>query len=250
MPTVTPRGSRRTMLVNPRSYSPVDLPSWTRAAPAKNRMLSVMKGMSAAETEIGLPTSSASSLAMLSASASIASASFNIIAERSLGGVSNHTSSYALRAAATALSASSRVPICTVPTDSPFAGLMSGSVSPLDESTQSPPTNIFHVVPSPMFPLLKVERTPAPEPTIRPPVWRVQPRSDHSPRRPSSGSALDGAYNGRTSTDRCQPSVWAACRTRARSASQNSIRSKLLDRSRPLSSSTLRIRYRSVCRCT
>ena len=95
MPTVTPSGSRLIMLVNPRSYSPVDFPSWTRAAPAKNRRLSVMNGMSAAETEIGLPTSWASSSARVSASASIASASFSIIAERSLGGVSNHTSSNA-----------------------------------------------------------------------------------------------------------------------------------------------------------
>ena len=52
-----------------------------------------MKGMSALETEIGLPTSCASSKARFSASASIASASLNSIAERSFGGVSNQTSS-------------------------------------------------------------------------------------------------------------------------------------------------------------
>ena len=46
MPTVTPRGSRRIMDVKPLSYSPVDLPSWQRAAPAKKRRLSDMKGMS------------------------------------------------------------------------------------------------------------------------------------------------------------------------------------------------------------
>ncbi len=93
MPTVTPSGSRRMMLVKPFSYSPADLPSRWRAAPAKNRRLSAMKGTSARETEIGLPTSSASSCARFSASASIASASANIIAERSFGGVSNQTSS-------------------------------------------------------------------------------------------------------------------------------------------------------------
>jgi hypothetical protein len=93
MPTVTPSGSRRMMLVNPFSYSPADLPSWSRAAPAKNRRLSVMNGMSARETEIGLPTSSASSCARFSASASIASESRSSIAARSLAGVSNQTSS-------------------------------------------------------------------------------------------------------------------------------------------------------------
>jgi hypothetical protein len=81
------------MLVNPFSYSPADLPSRWRAAPAKKRRLSLMNGMSALETEIGLPTSRASSIARFSASASIASASLNSIAERSFGGVSNQTSS-------------------------------------------------------------------------------------------------------------------------------------------------------------
>ena len=45
-------------------------------------------------------------------------------------------------------------------------------------------------------------------------------------------------------------SGWAASRSRARSASQNSMRSNEFVRSRPVSSSTLRIRYRSVWRCT
>ncbi len=53
----------------------------------------MMNGISAAETEIGLPTSSASSFASVSTSASMASARANIMAERSFGGVSNQTSS-------------------------------------------------------------------------------------------------------------------------------------------------------------
>jgi len=93
MPAVTPSGSRRIQLVNPRSYSPVFLPSMFRAAPAKYRRLSTMNGMSAPETAIGLPTSSDSRRARLSASPSIASASLSIIALRSFGGVSNQTSS-------------------------------------------------------------------------------------------------------------------------------------------------------------
>ena len=52
-----------------------------------------MKGMSAIETEIGLPTSMDSSRASSSASASIASASLSSMALRSFGGVSDHTSS-------------------------------------------------------------------------------------------------------------------------------------------------------------
>ena len=81
------------MLVKPLSYSPVDLPSWQRAAPAKKRRLSDMKGMSACESEIGLPTSMDSRRASSAPLASMASASFKSMAERSFGGVSNQTSS-------------------------------------------------------------------------------------------------------------------------------------------------------------
>src|ERR1017187_3866217 len=59
------------MLVKPLSYSPVDLPSWQRAAPAKKRRLSDTNGMSAFETVIGLPTSMDSSRASSAASASM-----------------------------------------------------------------------------------------------------------------------------------------------------------------------------------
>src|SRR5512132_581008 len=56
-----------------------------RAAPAQYRRLSTMNGISPAETAMGLPTSSDSRRARLSASPSIASASLSIIALRSLG---------------------------------------------------------------------------------------------------------------------------------------------------------------------
>src|SRR3972149_2787495 len=69
MPAVTPSGSRRMMLVKPFSYSPPDLPSRCRAAPAKKRRLSMMNGTSAPETEIGFPTSSASGFVRGSGSA-------------------------------------------------------------------------------------------------------------------------------------------------------------------------------------
>src|SRR3990170_3576512 len=141
MPAVTPSGSRRMMLVKPFSYSPPDLPSRWRAAPAKKRRLSMMNGTSAPETEIGLPTSSASSFVRVSMSASIASARANIIAERSFGGVSNQTSSKAFCAASAARSASSRVPIWTISAVSPFEGLMFGSVSPLPDPT--PPAPLY-----------------------------------------------------------------------------------------------------------
>src|SRR5437899_2119325 len=180
MPTVTPRGSRRIMLVNPRSYSPADLPSRMRAAPAKKRRLSTMNGMSAADTEIGLPTSIDSSLVSSSASASSASASFSIMAERSFGGVSNHTSSYAFCAAATARSASSGVATGISAMTSPVAGLMSGAVSPEEESTHSPPTNIcpFFTVVAMALPSSIPTALPTPSPTLS-----LSPRPSRAARR-------------------------------------------------------------------
>ena len=67
-------------------YSPADLPSSTRAAPAKNRKWSELGGSSSeAVRPIGLPVSRHSTRVISSARASIASAILSSASERSCG---------------------------------------------------------------------------------------------------------------------------------------------------------------------
>ena len=74
------------MLVNPAMYSPALRPSSVRAAPAKNRRLSTIGGISSdIVTAIGLPTLIDSRRTSSSALASIASASFRSPSCRSFG---------------------------------------------------------------------------------------------------------------------------------------------------------------------
>ena len=104
-------------------YSPALRPSGVRAAPAKNRRLSTIGGISSdIVTAAGLPASSDSIRTISSALASIASASFNSASWRSFGVESNHVSSKAREAAATALSTSSAVPSWTDAITSPVEG--------------------------------------------------------------------------------------------------------------------------------
>ena len=119
-------------------------------------------------------------------------------------------------------------------------------VAPSDEFTHSPSMNIWWL--SAMFP--SFDRTG---------VLLDHGNRGQTPSMPASGAQRTTRRNARraepslaemdnagpTTNDPERPrygSIWAASRSRARSASQNSIRSKLLDRSRPVSSSTLRIR--------
>ena len=92
-------------------YSPAALPSIVLAAPAKNRRLSTIGGISSdSVTAAGLPTFCASSFTISSAFCSIASANFRSASWRSFGVESYQSPSKAFFAAATARFASSFVP--------------------------------------------------------------------------------------------------------------------------------------------
>ena len=72
---MTPTGSRRTHDVWPSMYSPADLPSRTRAAPAKKRIWSTIGGISSAlVTWSGLPVFLPSAATRSSAARSTSSA--------------------------------------------------------------------------------------------------------------------------------------------------------------------------------
>src|SRR5258705_4441941 len=126
-------------------YSPVDLPSSTRAAPAKKRMLSAEIPGSSTATAQGLPVLSDSRRASSSAFSSIASAIFSSTVMRSPGVESSHSGS-ALAAASTARSTSAWVPCGTSAIFSPVAGLITSIVAPSTASTQSPPTKFLYAV--------------------------------------------------------------------------------------------------------
>src|SRR5438034_1308981 len=123
-------------------YSPADLPSSTRAAPAKKRMLSEETGISSFAYESGLPTFWDSSSASSSACWSSAAASFKSSSERSPGVVSSHSGS-AFFAACTARSTSSADELGTSAIVSPVAGFRTSMVSPPQASTHSPPMKFW-----------------------------------------------------------------------------------------------------------
>src|SRR5919198_3015736 len=146
-------------------YSPADLPSRIRAAPAKKRMLSAHTGSSSFAYETGLPTFVDSSSASSSVCSSIASASFSSASPRSPGVVSSHSGS-ALLAASTARSTSASVPRGTSAIVSPVAGLMTSIVPPSTASTHSPPTKFLcweTVTLMPNLPVLVSESLPPPK---------------------------------------------------------------------------------------
>src|SRR5438876_3584646 len=123
-------------------YSPADLPSSTRAAPAKKRMLSAETGISSFAADRGLPTFWDSSSASSSACWTSASASFKSSSERSPGVVSSHSGN-AFFAACTARSTSSADELGTSAMVSPVAGFRTSIVSPLEASSHSPPTRFL-----------------------------------------------------------------------------------------------------------
>src|SRR4249919_1308607 len=124
-------------------YSPADLPSSRRAAPAKKRMLSAQTGISSLAYESGLPTFSDSSSASSSPCSSIVSASFSRASARSPGVVSSH-SGKAVFAASTARSTSASVPRGTSAIVSPVAGFRTSIVPPSTASTHFPPTKFLY----------------------------------------------------------------------------------------------------------
>src|SRR5450432_4175841 len=119
-------------------YSPVDLPSRWRAAPAKKRRLSAAKPISSRASPIGLPTLRDSICASSSACSSITSASEWSSPARSPGVASSHSGSASF-AAWTALSTSSAVQLGTCAIVSPVAGLITSMVAPETESVNAPP---------------------------------------------------------------------------------------------------------------
>src|SRR5579875_3753331 len=126
-------------------YSPVDLPSRLRAAPAKKRRLSAENGISSRDAISGLPTLADSSRASSSAFSSITSARAWSSSERSFGVLSSHSGS-AFRAASTARSTSSAEQRGTSAIVSPVAGAITSIVSPETASTSSPPIRIRYCV--------------------------------------------------------------------------------------------------------
>src|SRR6266508_376121 len=126
-------------------YSPEALPSSSRAAPAKKRMLSEETGISSRAAGSGLPTFCDSSSASSSACSSSRSASLSSASARSPGVVSSHSGS-AFFAACTARSTSSAPARGTSAITSPVAGLSTSMVSPPAASTHSPPIQFWSFV--------------------------------------------------------------------------------------------------------
>src|SRR5665213_1917551 len=109
-------------------YSPADLPSRLRAAPAKKRRLSSENGISSRETISGLPTLRDSICASSSALSSRICASLYSSSERSFGVASSHSGSACLARSTTA-STSSGVMFGTAPIVSAVAGLITSMVA-------------------------------------------------------------------------------------------------------------------------
>jgi hypothetical protein len=144
MDATTPTGSRRMNEVWPSMYSFAALPSRRRAAPAKNRRLSTMTGISSMAAATGLPAFFDSRRPISSARASMASASLRSARLRSWGVVLPQVSK-AASAAFAARSTSSAPEAWTLAMTVPSAGFSTSSVSPDAESTHSPLMNCWYV---------------------------------------------------------------------------------------------------------
>ena len=123
-------------------YSPADLPSSTRAAPAKNRSWSSIGGISSlAVRACGLPVFSPSRRTKSSARASMASANFSRAVWRSPGVVSPHVSK-AVAAAAYARSTSAWVLTGALATTVAVEGSTMSVVASVSGSTYWPPMKL------------------------------------------------------------------------------------------------------------
>src|SRR5581483_2952892 len=119
-------------------YSPADLPSRLRAAPAKKRRLSAENGISSREAINGLPTFRDSICASSSAFSSITSASLCRSSERSLGVASSHSGS-AFFARSTISSTSSADMFGTWAIVSPVAGFRTSRAPSVAVAITRPP---------------------------------------------------------------------------------------------------------------
>src|SRR3954470_24408705 len=122
-------------------YSPAATPPSVLPAPAKNRRLSTVIGISSRATAIGLPTLADSSAHSSSPCRSSRSARARSARDRSPGVVSRHPRNAAF-AAATARSTSAWVPSGTSPMTSPSAGLRISRTPPSTAPTRSPATRL------------------------------------------------------------------------------------------------------------
>jgi len=120
--------------------APAKAPAAAPAAPAKKRRLSEIAGGSSFATHQGLPTFKDSSRASSSACSSTRSASASSSSIRSFGVFDRH-SDHAFFAESTARSTSSAELRGTSAIASPVAGFSTSIVSPLADSTHSPPMN-------------------------------------------------------------------------------------------------------------
>ncbi len=126
-------------------YSPALLPSRCRAAPAKNRIWSIIGGTSSDATRCaGFPQFSTSNAMSSAALASTASAIRISASDRSLGVASRHAGN-AASAAAIARSMSTAPLNGAVAYARPVTGLITSVVAPSAESANSPLTKFWKV---------------------------------------------------------------------------------------------------------
>ena len=137
--------------VKPFMYSPLDLPSRTRAAPAKKRIWSTIGGISSLMvTPCGLPVFSHSMSTSSSAFSSMTSASLSSARCRSAGVVHRHFSN-AVPEAWQAASMSSALEFGDVAYTSPVEGLTMSSTSPDALGRLSPSMMLLNVFLSDMI---------------------------------------------------------------------------------------------------
>src|SRR5215470_2506437 len=135
-------GSRRMNEVYPDMYSPAERPSSIRAAPAKNRIWSIIGGISSDRVSAtGLPVFCVSAATSCSAFSSRVSAIRSRARLRSAGVVSRHFSNASLAAANAAVTSASRE-MGAVAKASPVLGSITSDRRSYAKSVSCPPTKL------------------------------------------------------------------------------------------------------------
>src|SRR5262249_38291592 len=186
-----PIGSRRTYEVCPFMYSPADLPSRTRAAPAKNRIWSTDGGISSLiVSPMGLPVLRLSTATKSAARDSSASAILRSARWRSDGVVSRHVSK-AAAAASIAESTSAGPETGALVYASPVVGSIRSAYEPSFVSTYSPLTKLRNLLESLMsLSHVSAWRSIAGSPRAHPDQRTARPRKPHPPAHP--GNRISG----------------------------------------------------------
>ncbi|CAB4613200.1 unannotated protein [freshwater metagenome] len=163
-------------------YSPAACASIVRAAPAKNRRLSIVRSNSKSMIETGLPTFSPSIAFNSSRFSSRRSASASNASARARGVAVPHSANAAF-AAPTAASTSEASLEGTEPITAPVAGASTSSVAPLWAGTHFPPMKLRCATTTPfLFPTHRGPRAPKPQ-GIAPKEPREMPVINCSPCR-------------------------------------------------------------------